>query len=113
MVIIYVPMGVYTLCGKQISHGLFLMLEHSHFFPINNLSFIPLHACFEFLQFLAYCRSIAVLWKVHEYKTLRNQSTTVSMKRCHRHVQKTSNKANATCHSECFYTAFDVPVSQE
>lgn len=83
------------------------------FFPINNLSFISLHACFEFLQFLAYCRSIAALWKVHEYKTLRNQSLTVSVKRCHSHVQKQSDKANATCHSECFCAAFDTPVSQE
>lgn len=106
-------MGVCTLSGIQISHGLFPMLDHSRFFPINNLSFIPLHACFEFLQFLAYCRSIAALWKVHEYKTRRNQSPTVSVKRCQRHVQKHSNKANATCHSECFYMPFVVPMSQE
>jgi len=106
-------MGLYSLYGIQISQRLFPMLEYSHFFPINNLSFIPLHACFEFLQFLAYCRSTAALWKVHEYKTPRNQSPTVSMKRCHRQVQKQSNKVNTTCHSECFSTAFDVPMSQE
>lgn len=74
---------------------------------------MPLYACFEFLQFLAYCTSTAALWKVHEYKTPRNQRPTVSMKRCHRHVQKWSNTANASCHSECFFTAFDVPMSQE
>lgn len=62
--IIYVPMGFYSLSGKQISHGLFPIFDDSYFFfPINNLSFILLHACFEFLQFLAYCISTAALWK--------------------------------------------------
>lgn len=110
--IIYVPMGFYSLSRIQISHGLFPLFDDCYFFPHQQFiiySFICM-LWISTIPSILYIHSSTV--KVHEYKTTRNQSFTVSMKRRHSHVQKQRKKANATCHSECFYTAFDVSMSQ-
>lgn len=115
--IIYVPMGFYSLSGIQISHGSFPIFDDSYFFSPKTIYQQFIIYSFTCMLWISTIPSILYIHsstvKVHEYKTTRNQSLTVSMKRRHRHVQKQRKKANATCHSECFYTAFDVSMSQE